>query len=180
MESTPHSGMEEENKGIAEGVIEESNERAEAPGDLWLGGILAALSLGIIVLSIRMPRPGGWLSAPGIFPLFSALILLGLSLGLLWMKLRAGPMPPAVRSEQTDRTAKWLFLKRNLVVVLGILIYVFLLIPAVHFRLATFIYLVGTLWYFWGGSFYKILPISLVATLFLSEMFTWFFQIMLP
>ena len=180
MESPPHSGMEEENKGIAEGVTEESKERVEGPGDLWFGGILAALSLGIIVLSIRMPRPGGWLSAPGIFPLFSAIILLGLGVGLLWMKLRAGPMSPAVRLQQADGAEKKLFLTRNLVVVLGILVYVFLLIPAVHFRLATFIYLVGMLWYFWGGRLYKILLISIGATLFLSEMFTWFFQIMLP
>jgi hypothetical protein len=180
MDSTPHPETEEERKGIVEGVTEESGIRVEGRGDLWLGGILTALSVGIIILSLQMPRPAGWLSAPGIFPLFSAFILLGLSVGLLCMRLRAGPIIPAVRSQPVDRAEKRLLFKRGVVVAFGVLTYVFLLIPTVHFRFATFIYLVGTLWYFWGGSFYKILLISLVATLFLSEMFTWFFQIMLP
>ena len=164
--------------GPGEGVSEQSIQGA---GDLWLAVVLIVLSIGVIVISLRMPRPSGWLSAPGIFPLFSASILLGLGLGLFfWTIFKRGPRPTSKTTEPTSAIERRIFAKRMLVAVIGILIYVFLLIPTVHFTIATFIYLLGTLWYFWKGKAYKIVLISLITTLFLSEMFKRFFQVILP
>jgi hypothetical protein len=148
-------------------------------GDRLLAGILIAFSLGVVALSLQMPRPSGWLSAPGLFPIFAAVVLLGLSLGLLVSGVRRAERVPAA-AHPAARAEQALFAKRAAIVAAGVLLYVFLLIPLLHFRAATFVYLVGTLWYFWRGAWHKVVLISLAATLFLSEMFTWFFQILLP
>lgn len=164
-------GHRSEKKLVEENVI--------GPGDLWLAVILILLSIGVIFISLRMPRPAGWLSAPGIFPLFSAVLLLFLSVGLfLWTIFKRRPRP----TETTPRTFTETFTesKRMLWAIIGTLVYIFLLIPTVHFTIATFIYLLGTLWYFWRGKTYKIILISFLTALLLSEMFKRFFQIMLP
>jgi len=172
-----------ETERIIEGsdpVGEGAEGKIEGHGDLSLSVVLILLSVGVIFLSLRMPRPAGWLSAPGIFPLFSALILLGLSLGLFLStigKRKHRSLPSAAEPPSAE---KRLFIKRTVVVVIGILAYVFVLIPLVHFTIATFIYLVGTLWYFWRGKVYRIVLISLITSLLLSEMFKQFFQIILP
>jgi hypothetical protein len=178
MDAAPRPDIGDDARGTRDTLVEEP---VGGEGDLWLAPFLIAFSLTVIVLSYRMPRPGGWLSAPGIFPLVSALILLGLSLGLLLWRIRTrGRVSMVPAAPPADRAEGRVHARRMLVAVAGILAYVFLLIPIVHFRVATFIYLVGTLRYFWDGALYKILLISLITTLLLSEMFVRFFQIMLP
>lgn len=156
-------------------------ERVEGHGDLLLATIIIVLAIGVIIMSLRMPRPGGWASSPGIFPLFASIILLGLGIGLFFStinkkKLRLSISFSLKKIDGESRT----FAKRTVVAVMGILIYICVLIPTVHFTIATFVYLVGTLWYFWGGKGYKIFIISISATLFLSEVFKRIFQIILP
>jgi hypothetical protein len=178
MDAAPRPDIGDDEPGTRDTLVEEP---VGEEGDLWLAPLLIAFSLTVAVLSYRMPRPGGWLSAPGIFPLVSALIVLGLSLALLLWRIRTSRRAPTVpRARPADRAERRIHARRMLVAVAGILAYVFLLIPTVHFRVATFIYLVGTLWYFWDGALHKILLVSLIATLVLSEMFARFFQVMLP
>jgi len=43
---------------------------AKAGIDFISSLVLIAFSLGVILWSFKMPRPGGWPSAPGLLPLF--------------------------------------------------------------------------------------------------------------
>jgi hypothetical protein len=154
----------------------------EGPGDFFFALIIILMSLGTFFMILSMPREKGWLTSPGIFPLLTVIILFGLGIGLLFMTVRGKDIKASVLFglNKITQDADPRMVKRTVVAVLGILIYTVVLIPTVHFTIGSFIYLVGTLWYFWKGKVYKILIISAVTTLFLSEVFKRFFNIMLP
>ncbi len=156
-------------------------EKVGVPSDPFLAVIMMILSIGVIVLSLRMPRPGGWISSPGIFPLLSAIILLGLSIGLFFSTVHPKKIKLSISlKDKMEQGESRSFINRTILAAVGILVYICVLIPIVHFTIATFLYLVTTLWYFWRGKLYKILILSACTTLFLSEVFRRFFQIILP
>jgi hypothetical protein len=148
-------------------------------GDFLLAVALLLISIGTIILSWRMPRPSGWTTSPGVFPLFIGIVLLGMGIGLLSGAIRSGrQLSPGIRQKMTQEQK--IFLKRILLATGGILFYIFVLIPTVHFTIGTMLYLIGTLWYFWRGKIYKILLISIFSALFLSAAFQYLFQVILP
>ena len=150
-------------------------------GDYVLACSLALLSAAVIVSAIRMPRPEGWGEAPGLFPLICGVGLLGMALVLTvaaWRRV-------AVEEETTDGGARSeesepLDLRRVLLVGGSVLVYVLVLIPLLSYTLATFIYLIAVIWYFWRGKLLWILLISLGATIFVSQTFQHAFSIILP
>ena len=147
--------------------------------DLPLTLILLIVSIGTIISSLFMPRPGGWATSPGLFPLIIGIVLLGLTIGLLTPMIRSRrfSFPLILRKiRDEDRVLPI----RVFVALGGVLLYALVLLPLVHFYIATIVYLIGTLWYFWRGKLYKILLILVLVTLFLAETFKWVFQIILP
>jgi hypothetical protein len=70
--------------------------------------------------------------------------------------------------------------RRILLVVGSVLVYALVLIPLLHYTVATFVYLVAAIWHFWRGSLLWIVAISLAGALFLSQTFERAFAIILP
>jgi hypothetical protein len=156
-------------------------EEAASPGsDIILGTILILLSGAVIFRSLQMPRPEGWGQAPGLFPLLCGVILIFMGMSLTVTAIRKRK-ENAQRQEESNRNTKGSDeIARTLVVLGGILIYVFILIPLIHYTASTFFYLVFTIWYFWRGKPYWVIIISIAGTLFLSQTFKHFFDIILP
>lgn len=150
-------------------------------GDMVLGCSVSLLSLWVIITSIRMPRPEGWGEAPGLFPLVCAVALLGMGM-LLTIKAIGRRQRPRVRQEPADREGEPESpeLGRTLLVLGSVLVYVFVLIPLLHYAVATFVYLFAVIWYFWRGPLPWILAISVSGAVFLSQTFRHMFAIILP
>jgi hypothetical protein len=169
----------------AEGELPVQSKRAGRDGplavaDLILGGSLALLSAWVIASAIRMPRPGGWAEAPGLFPLVCGAALLGMAVFLVVTTL-AGRHPDAGReSAEGDGDPGTPELRRTLLVVGSVLVYALVLIPLLHYTVATVVYLVAVIWYFWRGNLVWILAIALSGALFLSQTFEHMFAIILP
>lgn len=150
-------------------------------GDYVLACGLAILSIAVIVSAVRMPRPEGWSEAPGLFPLICGAGLLIMA-AILAVSARRRPdieeetTTGNLQSEQSER----LVLGRTLLVVGSVLVYALILIPLLGYTIATFVYLLAVIWYFWRGKLQWVLVISLGATLFLSQTFERMFSIMLP
>ena len=149
-------------------------------GDLVLGCSLTLVSLWVVIASIRMPRPEGWGQAPGLFPLVCSVALLGMAVFLTLTAI--GRRHPDVRQASAEREGdpESPELRRILLVVGSVLVYVSVLIPLLHYAVATFVYLAAVIWYFWRGNLLWILAISLAGAVFLSQTFEHAFAIILP
>jgi hypothetical protein len=149
-------------------------------GDLVLGCSLTLLSLWTVIESIRMPRPEGWGQAPGLFPLVAGAVLFGMTVFLTVTAIsrRHPAVRPAPAEGEPDAGSPEL--GRILLVVGSVLVYVFVLIPLLHYTVATVVYLVAVIWYFWRGNPLWILAISVAGALFLSQTFEHAFSIILP
>jgi len=161
-----------EHKGI--------EEKAPSRNDIILGSVLVLLSGGVILRSIQMPRPEGWGEAPGLFPLLCGVILLFMGLSLTLSAVKRRRTEPQTAGQTTGSRKDPHEILRTSIVIGGILVYVLVLIPLLHYTIATFIYLMGTIWYFWRGKLLWILVISISGSLFLSQTFKHFFDILLP
>jgi hypothetical protein len=148
-------------------------------GDILLGIVLLLMSLAIIIISIKMPRPAGWGQAPGLFPLVCGLALLCMGLILFLKAFKKVTLNSLIQNSKTQATNLFQA-KRMFIVIGGIFFYVSVLIPLLHYMAATLIYLLFTVWYFWRGKVYWILLISIGGTTFLSLTFKYFFEIILP
>ena len=158
----------------------EAEESASPGSDILLGTTLILMSGAVIFRSLQMPRPEGWGQAPGLFPLLCGMILIfmGLSLTVTATKRRRkNPKGEGDLSRSIDGSNE---IARTMIVIGGILIYVLILIPLIHYTASTFIYLAFTIWYFWRGKLHWIIIISIAGTLFLSQTFKHFFDIILP
>lgn len=146
--------------------------------DYVLACALAVLSTAVIISAIRMPRSEGWSDAPGLFPLICGVGLLGMSAILAlgaWRRPAVEEQPSADSTEADE--PEW---GRTLLVGGSVIVYALVLIPLLSYTLATFVYLVAVIWYFWRGNLLWIIAISLGATVFLSQTFKHAFSIMLP
>jgi hypothetical protein len=149
-------------------------------GDLVLGCSLTLASLWAVIESIRMPRPEGWGQAPGLFPAVcgAALLAMGVFLTATAIARRQPGAPRAPAGGEADAESPEL--RRILLVMGSVLVYVLVLIPLLHYTVASFVYLVAVIWYFWRGNFLLILAISLAGAAFLSQTFEHAFAIILP
>ena len=161
-----------------EGKIVE--ETASRRNDIILGSALVLVSGAVILRSMQMPRPEGWGQAPGLFPLICGVLLLFMGLSLIVEAVKRRRVEAQITREADTGKKDLREIPRTLIVLGGILIYVLVLIPLLHYTIATFIYLFPTIWYFWRGKLIWILVISLSGTLFLSQTFKHFFDILLP
>lgn len=143
--------------------------------------LVMALGLGVAYLSVKMPRPGGWSSAPGLLPLF-------ISVTMFWMAVAL--LVSAVKRGGISAVGKWLreikfipFLagnKRPISIIVGAGIYIFILLNIMPFEPASALYLGGIFYLFWRGKLIWMTIISLVAPFFVSFMFKGIFNLLLP
>ncbi len=150
-------------------------------GDYVLASSLAVLSVAVIVSAIRMPRPEGWSEAPGLFPLICGLGLLAMAV-ILALSARRGPaIEEATKADGTEsEEPEQVNIGRTLLVGASVVLYALVLIPLLSYTLATIVYLVAVIWYFWRGKLVWIGVISVGAAIFLSETFQRAFSIILP
>jgi hypothetical protein len=149
-------------------------------GDLVLGCTLTLASLWVVVVSIRMPRPEGWGQAPGLFPLVCGISLLGMAVFLTVTTVAGRGSGARHASPGSEGDSGAPEPHRILLVVGSVLVYALVLIPLLHYTVATFVYLVAVIWYFWRGNLLWILVIALSGALFLAQTFERAFAIILP
>lgn len=175
------SEKEPEKKTASEDIAHKGvEETASARSDIILGSVLVLMSGAVIFRSMQMPRPEGWGEAPGLFPLLCGVILLFMGLSLTVTAIKRRRLEAHVTEAAASGKEESLEILRTLIVLGGVLIYVFALIPLLHYSIATFIYLLATIWYFWRGKLLWVVVISISGALFLSQTFKNFFDIILP
>lgn len=156
--------------------------------DKWLGAFFVGLSLFLLVLSQRMPVIAhlGPLAAPGLFPTIVSVIIL--SLGLI---LAGKDLPRNLGGYKLTRP-DWLRLKGNAIKIISdnenlkallalavISLYVFFL-GRIDYFLATIIFLILFMFAFKAANWYKIIIISVLFTIIVTQVFTRIFLIPLP
>lgn len=142
---------------------------------------LIALSSYVIVSAFGMTREA-WASSPGLMPLILGVSLLGMALSLLATSIRKKELKglrdkarAALAEPETSRR-----IKRALLLSAAIAVYALLLIPYLHYIAATFLFLVGTLAYFWRQRPLYVVSVSAGVTLFFALAFVYFFETLLP
>ena len=155
------------------------------PGiDFFVSIIILVLSTVVFVWSFQMPRPGGWSTAPGLMPLFLAVTLFAMGIGLMTSALRNNGIA-ALRTrmhgfsfrswvnEATGRRTLWILLLTT--------VYIFVLLGRIPFEIASMLFLLATLFVFWkNGSWLRIVLFSVFLPLVLGIIFRGVFVILLP
>jgi len=143
-----------------------------------------AVSIAVAIISIKMPRPVDWKSAPGLIPLLfsGTLFIMGFSLfisairrkgfAVLGMLLARSVRRDRIQDVRTQRTFWIIFLAG---------IYIILLIGRLPFEVASSLFLLGTFAVFWrGGGWLKIILVSVIVPFVFGLTLRMMFSIMLP
>jgi len=163
---------------------QDSKKDAVAEIDFISSIILIVFSLGIILWSLKMPRPGGWSSAPGFIPLFLSTCTFFMGLALLFSSIRNKGFSQLItkcRGFSFSQSISSTKAKRSLWIILLTAFYMFVLLGRVPFELASFIYLASTLYVFWRkGGLLKIILISTLLPFITSALFRVLFVVFMP
>jgi len=168
-------------------VVKEADSRKDSMAgiDFIISIILIVLSIGVSLWSLKMPRPEGWITAPGLFPLFLSVSTFFMALSLFASSLRNEGLSQLIAKLRgfsiNQFTSERVKAKRTLWIIISIAFYIFVLIERIPFELATFIYLAPTLYVFWReGGWLKIILISIAVPLFMCNIFRVFFGTFMP
>jgi hypothetical protein len=146
--------------------------------------LLMAFSIGVALWSLRMPRPGGWSSAPGLIPLFLSTCTFFMGVGLLTSAVRNKGISQLITSCKAFSPTQSIIdtkVKRSLWIILLTAFYFFFLLGRIPFEFASFIYLVSTLYIFWRkGGWLKIILISALLPFVMSGLFRVIFIVFMP
>jgi hypothetical protein len=172
---------------------EEAGAGYAAPGlDLLAAGFLIALSILVMIASLRLPVPGGLRTAPGLLPFLTAASLMAMAalLGLsAWNRRRAGAVtdPADARDGAEDRRALMLAASVALYIaslqVLAFQVYFSVAgAPLVlsAFEPVTIVATASIIHVFWRGPLWIAVAVSTGWTLALSLAFQTLFAIPLP
>ena len=152
--------------------------------DIIFGLILVIVSLTFCFYSIGLPRPKGWLTAPGLFPLviFSSLGCMGLfllihaikgsNLGLLKERMPSRPSDPAFLKNMLNNKA--------IILIIIFFIYYLILSRMLPFELSTVTYLFAIFKIFWKKPLWTTLISAFIITITFSLIFERVFKVMLP
>lgn len=148
---------------------QDSKKNAMAGIDFISSIILIMLSVGVFLWSLKMPRPGGWSSAPGLLPLFLSASLFPMALGLLIPSIRNRGFPELIaRSRRflSKHSPNYTKITRSTWIILLTGFYVFVLLGRMPFEFSSFVYLVSAFYVFWRklGWLRIILISSMVPT----------------
>ncbi|MFB0508385.1 MAG: tripartite tricarboxylate transporter TctB family protein [Thermodesulfobacteriota bacterium] len=152
--------------------------------DFFSSIVLMAFSVGVVLRSLQMPRPGGWSSAPGLIPLFLSACTFFMGLGLFVSSLRNNGISQLVtkwRAFSPSQSVSSTKVKRSLWIILLTAFYFFVLLGRTPFEFASFIYLASTLHIFWRkAGWLKIILISTLLPFSLSALFRLVFVVFMP
>ena len=155
----------------------------ERGADLVAGISLAGLGLYVAAQAAIMPRPVGWHSAPGLLPFLLGVWLTVMSAVLLVGSVKRGGwahVRTAVRQFHRDVAARATAMRRMAFVLAGVAAYVYLLLPRLHFEIATFVYLATTIGVLWRREPLKVALVSAGVAIALTLLFSRFLRTLLP
>ncbi len=196
----PQGSPPEGHAGLSRAPSEEETVARSTPRkDLISAIAIAALSLFVMALSLRMPNPGSLHSAPGLLPFLTGLSLLAMAFGLGLPAVRnrgarglVGDFGSGFRAFFTNEENLRLFL------LLGVIFAYVLLVDIVTFDLRipltlggleyrfssfefiTILVLTLILRVFWRAPVLRCLLVSLPTTIFLAAIFRYGFKVLLP
>lgn len=152
--------------------------------DIISAVIVMGVGIAVAVWALRMPRPSGWASAPGLVPLLFAGSMTLMGLGLLGAALRKNGIA-YLRQAWANFSAAGLFqdtqTKRTIWIIVLSAIYTLVLSGRLPFEIAGTLFLLGTLTVFWRrGGWLKIILVSFGVPMAFSLMFRLLFAILLP
>jgi hypothetical protein len=158
--------------------------------DLIAAAVIAAIALWIAIESLRLPMPGGLITAPGLLPFLTAGSLAAMALLLA---------ASAVRRRRTAAAGAAIELpadfRRSMLLGLILVVYVAALqylpvdagitlgprrLTIGNFEVATVIVLTTVLWIFWRPLLWACLAVSVGWVAFLSLVFRVLFELRLP
>lgn len=155
--------------------------------------LTAGLGLWLCWLGVHMPRPDGWASSPGLFPVIigTGLTILALLLLLERRRLRiqeneasAADVDPnsldAKIEELTAEPAMTAEGARRTVLVTGAIILYVVALRFLPFEVATLGFLIGAMLAFGERSLWKIVSVSVGVTLAIDVAFIYGLQSLLP
>jgi hypothetical protein len=159
--------------------------------DLLAAGVIAAIAIWMLVESLRLPVPGGMITAPGLLPFLTAgsLLIMGGLLATAALRRRRHAAPGADRIELPADFSRSMMLGAILTVYVAAL--EFLPIAAAlpvgstrlvigSFEVASLVALATILRVFWRGAPWACVAISFGWVAFLSLVFRLIFEIQLP
>lgn len=163
---------------------QDSRKGAMAAIDFISSIILIVFSLGIALWSLKMPRPVGWSSAPGLVPLFLSISTFFMGLGLFISSIRNRGFSQFITKCKGSSLSKSISntkAKRSLWIILLTIFYIFVLLGRIPFEIASFIYLACTLYIFWRrGGWLKIILISILLPFITTALFRVLFVVFMP
>jgi hypothetical protein len=184
-----NSAMTEQDKTV---LSEDPNAGLATPiMDLSAAGVIAGVAIWMLIESLRLPAPGGMITAPGLLPFLTAgslLIMAGL-LAAAALRRRRHMAPEVDRIELPADFSRSMILGAILIVYVAAL--EFLPIAAAvsvgstrlaigNFEVATIVVLATILRIFWRGTPWACLAVSFGWVAFLSLVFRLIFEIQLP
>lgn len=146
--------------------------------------VVMAVSIAVAIISMKMPRPVDWKSAPGLIPLLFAVTLFLMGLGLFISALRRKSF--AILSMMLSGLtiggfAADIRTRRTLWIVLLAGIYILLLTGRLPFEIAGSLFLFSTFTVFWRkGGWLKIVLVSVIIPMAFGFTLRMLFTILLP
>ena len=171
--------------------MDDSTESGKDPKKDAMAGInffvsilLMGFSVVVVLLSLAMPRPGGWSSGPGLIPLFLGATIFFMSIHIFSSSLKKeGYSIFVALCKDFSLVKSWGDVKTRRTIYLALLIafFVFGLLGRIAFEIATFIYLLCLFLTFWRkGGWVKIILLSALVPLILGTVFRLLFSVSLP
>ena len=152
--------------------------------DVITSVVVMAVSIAVAIISMKMPRPVDWKSAPGLIPLLFAVTLFLMGLGLFISALRRKSF--AILSMMLSGLtiggfAADIRTRRTLWIVLLAGIYILLLTGRLPFEIAGSLFLFSTFTVFWRkGGWLKIVLVSVIIPMAFGFTLRMLFTILLP
>jgi hypothetical protein len=140
--------------------------------DFVSGVVLLVFSVFMIVEARKLPLMGAWQTSPGLFPTFVGGCLAFFSLVLIAQSFKAREQRPGL---VIDRKVVYRFL-----VIGGVFAAYILLLPYIHFFLASAAFLFVLMLFLRGGKPLTLAVISILSAFIVQYAFTTFFRLVLP
>jgi len=152
--------------------------------DVITAVVVMAVSIAVAIISVKMPRPADWKSAPGLIPLLFAgtLFMMGLGLFISAMRRKGFAILSLMLSELTMAGfAADARTKRTLWIILLAGIYIVLLTGRLPFEIAGSLFLFSSFMVFWRkGGWLKIILVSVIVPMAFGFTLRMLFTILLP
>ena len=162
-----------------------SDKQWQAAGkDIVSAAVVMGVGVIVSVWALRLPKPSGWASAPGLVPLLFAGSMTLMGLGLMVSALRKNGIAYLGKAWADFSVAGLLQdtqTKRTVWIIALSAVYTLVLSGRMMFEIAGALFLLSTLSVFWRkGGWLKIVLISACTPVVFSLLFRLLFAILLP